>query len=119
MRWHDVWNVCGSVVRRDDIGLWRFAHCEWSELWCEYRVASIDFFLKTLTLQILTLLFIAFGSVADYGSNGKWMLIGVTLVFWASQFALISVKCTISPKMYTYDRRNDLSTEQLHPTGQS
>lgn len=47
----------------------------------------------SLILQILTLLFITFGSVADYGFNGRWMLIGVTLIFWGSQFALVSVKC--------------------------
>jgi len=43
----------------------------------------------------MTLLFTTLGSVADYGTNGRWMLLGCTVVCWASQFSLLSVKCTL------------------------
>lgn len=43
----------------------------------------------------MSLLFTTLGSVADYGTNGRWMLLGCTVVCWASQFSLLSVKCTL------------------------
>jgi len=30
-------------------------------------------------------------SAADYGNNGKWMLLGCSIFCWASQFAAMSL----------------------------
>jgi len=40
--------------------------------------------------QIMIMLFVT-NSAADYGNNGKWMLLGCSVLCWASQFAAMSL----------------------------
>jgi hypothetical protein len=46
-----------------------------------------------LLFQIMTMIFTTIGSAADYGSFGKWLLLVVTLICWAAQFASMSLTC--------------------------
>jgi len=41
----------------------------------------------------MTMLFTTVGSVADYGTFGRWLLLVVTLICWAAQFATMSLTC--------------------------
>lgn len=38
-------------------------------------------------------MFTTIGSAADYGTFGKWLLLAVTVICWAAQFASLSLTC--------------------------
>lgn len=46
--------------------------------------------------QFMTLIFTTVGSAADYGTFGRWLLLVVTVICWAAQFASVSLVGTIS-----------------------
>ncbi|KAI0677634.1 MFS general substrate transporter [Trametes maxima] len=43
------------------------------------------------SFAVMTLLFTTVGSVADYGSFGRWLLLVVTVLCWGAQFASMSL----------------------------
>jgi hypothetical protein len=43
--------------------------------------------------QIMTLVYATIGPVADYGMFGRWLLLVTTVIFWAAQFASMSLTC--------------------------
>ncbi|KAF9266160.1 MFS general substrate transporter [Marasmius fiardii PR-910] len=43
------------------------------------------------TIQVMTLIFTTIGSAADYGTFGRWLLLVITCVCWAAQFAVMSL----------------------------
>lgn len=40
----------------------------------------------------MTVIFVWFGSAADYGSFGRWLLLVLTVICWALQYGMMSVK---------------------------
>lgn len=44
----------------------------------------------------MTLLFTTIGSAADYGSFGRWFLLVITCICWATQYATISLTSAYS-----------------------
>lgn len=40
----------------------------------------------------MTFLFTTLGSVADYGTSSRWLLLGSTVTCWGAQFAVISLQ---------------------------
>ena len=57
----------------------------------------------------MTILFTTVGSAADYGSFGRWFLLVITCISWASMFATLSLTCTCSiilPHESTTESRN-------------
>lgn len=45
----------------------------------------------------MTLIFTTIGSAADYGTFGRWLLLVITCICWAAQFAEISLTSTLFP----------------------
>ena len=43
--------------------------------------------------QVMTILFTTIGSAADYGTLGRWLLLFVTVICWAAQFASMTLTC--------------------------
>ncbi len=43
-------------------------------------------------LQIMVIVFITLNPAADYGSNGKWMLLVCTIIFWTCGFAAMGLR---------------------------
>ena len=46
-----------------------------------------------LFFKVMTMLFTTIGSVADYETLGRWLLLVVTLICWVAQFATMSLTC--------------------------
>jgi hypothetical protein len=44
--------------------------------------------------QVMTLIFTTIGSAADYSTFGRWLLLIITCICWAAQFASMSLTCT-------------------------
>lgn len=42
-------------------------------------------------LKVMTIIFTTIGSAADYGTFGRWLLLSLTVLCWASQYAEISL----------------------------
>lgn len=40
----------------------------------------------------MTVIFVWLGSAADYGSFGRWLLLGLTVACWASQYGMMSIR---------------------------
>lgn len=49
---------------------------------------------SNVILQIMTLIFTTIGSAADYGTFGRWLLLVITCICWAAQFASMSLTGT-------------------------
>ena len=45
----------------------------------------------------MALMFTTIGSAADYGRFGRWLLLVVTVICWASQFASMSLTSALTP----------------------
>lgn len=39
----------------------------------------------------MTVLFVGLGSAADYGSFGRWLLLGLTVICWAFQYGFMGI----------------------------
>ncbi|KZV88829.1 MFS general substrate transporter [Exidia glandulosa HHB12029] len=55
------------------------------------QVSSIVLIANGLSFMFMTLIFTTVGSAADYGSFGRWLLLVVTLICWAAQFASVAL----------------------------
>lgn len=40
----------------------------------------------------MTVIFVWLGSAADYGSFGRWLLLVLTVICWASQYGMMAIK---------------------------
>ncbi|KII94730.1 hypothetical protein PLICRDRAFT_33542 [Plicaturopsis crispa FD-325 SS-3] len=57
-------------------------------------ISSVVLVANGLSFAVMTLIFTTIGSAADYGTFGRWLLLAVTVVCWAAQFASMAL---ISP----------------------
>ncbi|KAH9959280.1 MFS general substrate transporter [Russula dissimulans] len=55
------------------------------------EVSSIVLVANGASFAVMTMIFTTIGSAGDYGSFGKWLLLVVTLICWAAQFASMSL----------------------------
>ena len=59
-----------------------------------YMYTLVTSALRRLTeKQVMTLIFTTIGSAADYGTFGRWLLLILTVICWAAQFASMSLTC--------------------------
>ncbi|TEB37124.1 hypothetical protein FA13DRAFT_1880245 [Coprinellus micaceus] len=54
-------------------------------------VSSVVLIANGASFAVMTLIFTTIGSAADYGTFGRWLLLVVTLVCWAAQYASVSL----------------------------
>lgn len=66
-----------------------------------FAVSVSDFFSsrtsneKSCPFKVMTVIFTTIGSAADYGTFGRWLLLVVTVLCWASQYAEIALTSTL------------------------
>jgi Vacuole effluxer Atg22 like len=56
-------------------------------------VSSVVLVANGVSFAIMTALFTTIGSAADYGTFGRWLLFGLTIICWGAQFASMSLTC--------------------------
>ncbi|KDQ15698.1 hypothetical protein BOTBODRAFT_31584 [Botryobasidium botryosum FD-172 SS1] len=54
-------------------------------------VSSVVLLSNGLTFMFLTIIFTTLGSAADYGNVGRWLLLGLTIICWAAQYASVAL----------------------------
>ncbi|KDQ17216.1 hypothetical protein BOTBODRAFT_600563 [Botryobasidium botryosum FD-172 SS1] len=54
-------------------------------------VSSIILLSNGMTFVFLTVIFTTVGSIADFGNVSRWLLLGLTLICWAAQYASIAL----------------------------
>ncbi|KAG2013133.1 hypothetical protein CC2G_010073 [Coprinopsis cinerea AmutBmut pab1-1] len=54
-------------------------------------VASVVLIANGVSFGVMALIFTTIGSAADFGSFGKWLLLTMTCICWASQYASMSL----------------------------
>ncbi|KAH9002488.1 MFS general substrate transporter [Lactarius hatsudake] len=54
-------------------------------------VSSVVLVANGASFAVMTMIFTTIGSAADYGTFGRWLLLVVTLICWAAQFASVSL----------------------------
>jgi MFS-type transporter involved in bile tolerance (Atg22 family) len=54
-------------------------------------VSSIVLVANGVAFAVMTLVYVTIGPVADYGMFGRWLLLVTTVIFWAIQFASMSL----------------------------
>ncbi|KAF5371301.1 hypothetical protein D9758_004260 [Tetrapyrgos nigripes] len=54
-------------------------------------VSSVVLVANGVCFAIMTLIFTTIGSAADYGTFGRWLLLVITCICWAAQFASMSL----------------------------
>ncbi|KAF9038315.1 MFS general substrate transporter [Hymenopellis radicata] len=54
-------------------------------------VSSVVLVANGVSFAVMTLIFTTIGSAADYGTFGRWLLLVITCVCWAAQFATMSL----------------------------
>lgn len=55
-------------------------------------VSSIVLIANGICFAIMTLLFVTLGSLADYGSSAKYILLTFTVICWITQYAMITIR---------------------------
>ncbi|PYH45458.1 uncharacterized protein BP01DRAFT_415720 [Aspergillus saccharolyticus JOP 1030-1] len=55
-------------------------------------VASVVLIANGLSFTFMTITFVWLGSAADYGSFGRWLLLVLTVICWAMQYGMMSVR---------------------------
>ncbi|PYH92605.1 hypothetical protein BO71DRAFT_329585 [Aspergillus ellipticus CBS 707.79] len=55
-------------------------------------VSSVVLIANGLSFTFMTITFIWLGSAADYGSFGRWLLLVLTVVCWAMQYGMMSIR---------------------------
>lgn len=84
--------MCSSLGRWHQVGLQYSVNFEWRQLCCKpisFPACLASY--KSRGPQIMTLIFTTIGSAADYGTFGRWLLLVITCICWASQFAEMSL----------------------------
>jgi hypothetical protein len=54
-------------------------------------VASVVLIANGISFAVMTLLFTTIGSAGDYGTFGRYLLLVVTVICWAAQFACMAL----------------------------
>jgi len=54
-------------------------------------VSSVVLIANGISFAIMTAIFTTIGSAADYGTFGRWLLLAVTVVCWAAQYASMAL----------------------------
>ncbi|KAK0243386.1 MFS general substrate transporter [Armillaria nabsnona] len=54
-------------------------------------VSSVVLVANGISFAVMTMIFTTIGSAADYGSFGRWLLLVITCICWAAQFASMSL----------------------------
>ncbi|KAF7432651.1 hypothetical protein PC9H_004593 [Pleurotus ostreatus] len=54
-------------------------------------VSSVVLVANGVSFAVMTLIFTTIGSAADYGTFGRWLLLVITCICWAAQFASMSL----------------------------
>ncbi|KIM46588.1 hypothetical protein M413DRAFT_259322 [Hebeloma cylindrosporum] len=54
-------------------------------------VSSVVLIANGISFAVMTMMFTTIGSAADYGTFGRWLLLVITCICWASQFAEMSL----------------------------
>ncbi|KAI0068503.1 MFS general substrate transporter [Artomyces pyxidatus] len=54
-------------------------------------VSSVVLVATGVSFAVMTMIFTTIGSAADYGTFGRWLLLVVTVICWAAQFASVSL----------------------------
>ncbi|RAH72399.1 uncharacterized protein BO66DRAFT_418938 [Aspergillus aculeatinus CBS 121060] len=55
-------------------------------------VSSVVLIANGLSFTFMTVTFVWLGSAADYGSFGRWLLLVLTVICWAMQYAMMSIR---------------------------
>lgn len=55
-------------------------------------VSSVVLIANGLSFTFMTIIFVWFGSAADYGSFGRWLLLALTVVCWALQYGMLAIR---------------------------
>ncbi|RAL15394.1 uncharacterized protein BO97DRAFT_440807 [Aspergillus homomorphus CBS 101889] len=55
-------------------------------------VSSVVLIANGLSFTFMTVTFVWLGSAADYGSFGRWLLLVLTVICWAMQYSMMSVR---------------------------
>ncbi|KAL3477591.1 autophagy-related protein 22-like protein [Aspergillus californicus] len=55
-------------------------------------VSSVVLIANGLSFTFMTIIFVWLGSAADYGSFGRWLLLGLTVVCWALQYGMLAIR---------------------------
>ena len=55
-------------------------------------VASVVLIANGLCFAIMTVIFVALGSAADYGNFGRWLLLFLTVVCWVFQYGMMAIR---------------------------
>ncbi|KAA8563641.1 hypothetical protein EYC84_011664 [Monilinia fructicola] len=55
-------------------------------------VSSVILIANGICFTIMTVIFVTLGSAADYGNFGRWLLLFLTIVCWAFQYGLVTIK---------------------------
>jgi len=60
-------------------------------------VSSVVLVANGASFAVMTALFTTIGSAADYGSFGRWLLFGLTVICWGAQFGSMSLTSEYYP----------------------
>ncbi|KGO44206.1 Major facilitator superfamily domain, general substrate transporter [Penicillium expansum] len=55
-------------------------------------VSSVVLIANGLCFTFMTVIFVWLGSAADYGTFGRWLLLALTVVCWALQYGMMSIR---------------------------
>ncbi|KAJ5386019.1 hypothetical protein N7509_008560 [Penicillium cosmopolitanum] len=55
-------------------------------------ISSVVLIANGLCFAFMTVIFVWLGSAADYGSFGRWLLLGLTVVCWALQYGMLAIR---------------------------
>ncbi|THC92812.1 hypothetical protein EYZ11_007714 [Aspergillus tanneri] len=55
-------------------------------------VSSVVLIANGLCFAFMTVIFVWFGSAADYGSFGRWLLLVLTVICWCLQYGMMAIK---------------------------
>ena len=55
-------------------------------------VASVVLIANGVCFAVMTVMFVALGSAADYGSFGRWLLLVLTVICWVFQYGMMAIR---------------------------
>ena len=55
-------------------------------------VASVVLIANGICFAVMTVVFVIFGSAADYGGFGRWLLLFLTVICWIFQYGMATIR---------------------------
>ncbi|KAH6684544.1 autophagy-related protein 22-like protein [Halenospora varia] len=55
-------------------------------------VASVVLIANGICFAVMTVMFVALGSAADYGNFGRWLLLVLTVICWVFQYCMMAIR---------------------------